>query len=657
LREFICVQSLGLPYYVCWWNARPNGSETGLELIERLRKQSMNISSIYQKTLPLFSVLFLLLLGAPALQAQFEYTTNADGASVTITGYTGTGGDVIIPAIINNLAVTSIGTNAFEDCATLTGVIIPEGVTSIGAEAFLACNNMTNATISDTVTNIAEAAFYGCASLAGITIPASVANIGAEAFDQCSQMSSLTISDGVTNIGPEAFYECGDLIGLTIPASVTSIGNEAFGLCINLTEITVASQNPSYSSLNNVLFNKSHTTLIEYPCGLNGSYVIPASVTNIEDAAFDGCTGLTAVAIPASVTSIGEYAFAYCYNMAAAAIPGSVTNIADHAFYGCNELGSITLPGNLMNIGAEAFYGCYQVTDVTIPASVTSIGTGAFEWCTSLKTITTPAQNLFYSSVNGVLFDKSQTALLEFPGGVGGSYAIPEGVTSIGASAFEGCDSLANVMIPSSVTSVGDYAFAYCYDLNSVAIPDSVTNLGNYTFYGCEDLTNAAIPESVTSLGDDVFYGCYGLTRLTIPGSVTNFGEDALAWCVHLTNIFFEGDAPSADATVFAHDNALPTAFYLPGATGWSSAFDGLPAVLWKAFIQTADGSFGVKSNQFGFNIAAATNLPVVVEASTNLSDPQWTLLQNLTLSNGSFYFSDPEWTNYSARYYRVGFP
>jgi hypothetical protein len=428
-------------------------------------------------------------------------------------------------------------------------------------------------------------------------------------------------------------------------------------LCINLTTIKVDAQNSFYSSAHGVLFDKNQVTLVAYPGGLGGSYTIPAKVTNIVEAAFEGCTGLSGVTIPVSVTSIGQDVFAYCYNMTSAAIPSGVTNIGDQAFYGCNDLASVTIPTNVTSIGAEAFYGCYDVASVTIPVNVASIGEGTFEWCTSLKAIAVEGQNSFYSSVNGVLFDKSQATLVEYPGGVGGSYTVPQGVVRIWASAFEGCDSVASLTIPVSVTSIGDYAFAYCYSLTSAGIPDSVTNLGDYTFYGCNDLTNATISDSVTNIGAYAFYGCYGLTSVTIPASVTSLGEGAFEWCIHLTNIYFKGDAPSADPSVFAHDNSSPTAFYLPGATGWSSTFDGQPAVLWNAFIQATAANIGVQNNQFGFNITGTTNIPIVVEACANLANPVWTPLQTVTLTNGLFYFSEPLQTNTSGRFYRISSP
>jgi hypothetical protein len=89
----------------------------------------------------------------------------------------------------------------------------------------------------------------------------------------------------------------------------------------------------------------------------------------------------------------------------------------------------------------------------------------------------------------------------------------------------------------------------------------------------------------------------------------------------------------------------------------WGLTFAGLPAVLWNPQVQTSDGSFGVRTNRFGFNITGTTNIPIVVEACTNLTSPVWTTLQSCNLTNGSLYFSDPQWTNYPSRFYRIRSP
>jgi hypothetical protein len=148
------------------------------------------------------------------------------------------------------------------------------------------------------------------------------------------------------------------------------------------------------------------------------------------------------------------------------------------------------------------------------------------------------------------------------------------------------------------------------------------------------------------------------LRSVTIPGSVTNIGVYAFS-DVNLASVFFTGNAPTVDSTSFYNGFIdITTIYYLPGTIGWKSFFAGRPAVQWNPTIQTGAASFGVSNNQFGFTITngTTTKIPIVVVACTNLASPVWTPLQTLTLSN-SFYFSDPQWTNYPARYYGLGFP
>ena len=231
-----------------------------------------------KRTLPV--LLGLLIMASPAaVQAQFTYTTN--NGTIALAAYTGSGGAVVISNF-----VTSIGYFAFIDCYSLTSITIPGSVTSIGDDAFFGCTSLTGATIANGVTSIGEGAFEG----AGLT-------------------------------------------SVIVPGSITNIGYGAFS-CFNLTAITVDTNNAVYSSKNGVLFDKSQTTLVQFPGGIAGSYTIPAASPT--SARCVRCLhGLTSVTIPGSVTSIGNDAFDNCTGLTSVTIPASVTNIGDGAFGGC----------------------------------------------------------------------------------------------------------------------------------------------------------------------------------------------------------------------------------------------------------------------------------------------------------------------------------
>jgi hypothetical protein len=509
-----------------------------------------------------FLVLPLLLVPPAVAQAQFAFTTNS--GAITITGYTGSGGNVIIPATTNGYPVTGISSGAFP------------------------------------------------------------------------------LNDSDTRV--------------TIPASITNIGISAFGNSFGLTNITVVAGNPDYASTNGVLFNEAWTTLIQYPAGLSGDYVIPGSVTNIGTDAFV-ISRLTNVDIPSSVISIGFAAF------------------------NASRLTSVTVPNGVASIGDDAFSTCSSLAKVTIGDGVTNIGVGAFSGCSSLTNIAVDATNADYASVNGVLFDKAITTLIQYPSGLrAGNYTITNSVAVIGGSAFAGgafANSLLTVItIPNSVTNIGSFAFQDCSSLTNIAVAtdnSSYASVGGVLFNKAMTLLiqcpggvtgSYAVPNSVTSVGSFAFEYCSGLTNATIPNSVTNIGSNAFALC-GLREACFQGNAPlvnggagSADTSVFCRDSG--TVFYQPGTTGWGASFGGWPTAGWyQPQPQILGSSYGLdaSSNGFQFTISWATNTSVVVETCTNLADPTWVPLQSCILTNGSLYFSDPQWTNYPGRFYRLRSP
>ncbi len=461
-----------------------------------------------------------------------------------------------------------------------------------------------------------------------VTIPADVNGmpvtaVGQDAFLDCTNLASIVIPDSVTSIGYMAFDGCPSLTNATIGKEVASIGDFAFSVIASLLAITVDAANMSYSSLDGVLFNKGQTTLIQYPGGRAGSYTVPSSVTSIGEEAFSG-TSLTGVTIGDSVTSIGDYAFSGT-SLTNVTIADSVATIGTGAFSWCSRLTSMAIPNSVTNIGNFAFQNCLSLAGVTIPEGITAIGDYTFSSC-GLTNI-----------------------------------AIPGSVASVGDNAFSGCR-LRSLTISEGVTSIGEYAFAGCGGLTSVTIPSTVTSIGDHAFSGCYFLASLTIAEGVTSIGEYAFSGCHGLTSVTIPSTVTSIGSYAFSSCGSLTSVYFQGDAPRGDWTVFsvdglAMDEWVPTLYYLPGTTGLGSTFGILPTVLWDPRPQTGGAGFGVRTNRFGFTITGTPGIVVVVEASSDLSEPAWFPVRTNTLTGGSSYFSDPQWTNYPGRFYRLRSP
>jgi hypothetical protein len=218
------------------------------------------------------------------------------------------------------------------------------------------------------------------------------------------------------------------------------------------------------------------------------------------------------------------------------------------------------------------------------------------------------------------------------------------------------CKFLTSVTIGNGVPSIEDSSFEDCIGLTNLTIGSSVTSIG-YNAFAHTGLTSVAIPNSVTSIGAEAFDGCISLTNVTIPASVTGIGDHAFVYCLNLSGAYFLGNAPSGDSSVFWADNNA-TVYYLPGTTGWGATYGGRPTALWvlpyPQILSTAP-SFGVQTNQFGFIISWATNVPVVVEASANLRT--WLPVSTNTITSGWSYFSDPAWTNYPARFYRIRSP
>ena len=283
---------------------------------------------------------------------------------------------------------------------------------------------------------------------------------------------------------------------------------------------------------------------------------------------------LLLVALPATVHAQFSYAVSndtvtitrYIGGGGEVTIPSTITDlpvvsIGDSAFSACTTVTGVTIPTNVTSIGLAAFANCTGLTGITLPGGVTNIGSRAFSFCSSLTAITVAAPNLAYSSVAGVLFTNTLTALIEYPAGKAGDYNVP-----------------------ASVTSIGDYAFYTCAGLASVTVPSSVTNIGSAAFWLCSGLTNVTMANGVTSIGATAFASCLSLTNITIPSSVTNIGSYAFQNCTNLTNAYFLGNAPAVGTSVFSGDTNA-TVYYWSTNSGWGATFGGRPAIPWNPVV------------------------------------------------------------------------
>ncbi len=476
--------------------------------------------------------------------------------------------------------ISEIPAGAFSE-SLLDGIIIPTCVSKIGNDAFASSKNLRSVEFIDPTAvdavpelTIGKRAFGGCTALVSIELPA--------------RLTSIELSKYFTDAS----------------GNISLVGDDAFAGCTSLTAITVASGSASYGITDGMIYSADRRHLLYCPTSYSGAMRIPIGTQSIGAGAFIGCGGLTEIVIPNTVTYVGEYAFyslalasvtfsgnglndvtvgdnsfrgcadletvvfeqgsriavigesafADCRSISEFSIPATVSSIRSKAFMNCLSLANVTFAANgrALEFGTDVFYNCAALTTVTIPANVSKIP-GIFGGCTSLEEVKVDSASQYFTSVDGVIFNKKMTEIIYFPQGKGGNYTIPEGVTSIANGVFSENKTLTELVIPNSVSYIGEEAFrgtrigkiifsgdiyaesltigkaafkdAYFENYDFI-LPSHTKEIGEYAFSGVY-YRNIILNEGIEVLGDYAFYfpnGTGGGT-VNIPASVRTIGK------------------------------------------------------------------------------------------------------------------------------------
>jgi hypothetical protein len=473
-------------------------------------------------------------------------------------------GNNIIQNIVLGDSVKTVGLYMFQNCQGLSSITFGKNIKEIYPLAFAGCTSLKTIRLPESLEEIMQEAFSGCNNLQGIDIPASVKFVAINTFSGCTKLKEVNFKStdktlqittttnsstkniimfkdcpletiylgrdiylGNANYSP--FYSNKTLKRVILGTLVTELPKSAFLGCNNLESCTCE-----------LIFDpkSSHTTTtqlryISYKafsgCTSLQGFVIPSSVTKIEEGAFQNCTSLNSITIPEGMKSIGNDAFNGC-GISSISIPKKVEQIGNYAFancklkeieiqdrsysdkcslgYGvfqnCELLESAHLRPS-MTIDRYTFNGCKSLKDVQLPTLIREIPDGTFRGCANLIGINLSSENKL--------------------------------VSKIGREAFKGCEKLEDIKLLNDIEEIGNSAFSDCKSINKIILPSKISVLSAHVFENCSSLESIKLPDSLRTIENNALAGCSSLTALTIPNSVTNIGKDIVTGCINLKEL------------------------------------------------------------------------------------------------------------------------
>lgn len=492
--------------------------------------------------------------------------------------------------------IETIGAYAFYGCLKLAEITIPDSVTIIGDHAFMNCSALSKVTIGNNVKTIGSYAFSTCTSLTELTIPNSVTTIETGILFKCSGIRSLTIpfvgesrkaatetpqyplgylfgttsynggtltkqyyynssttsttysnyyiptvlktvtvTDSDLNYG--AFYGCANITEIRLGDGVLYVNPDAFIDTNGLEVIEVTENNPNYSSLYRILYNKDQTEII----------YIPTKHTYILTVQYFYLTGESA-----GTTVVQRMKSGVAYNVAIPDILGYSTPL---------DSVSGTMP--MQDLTIDVIY--YENSKLTSGQCTDTIS-----W-----TLYQDGSLVFRGTGDMPDYESGGAPWAAYADQVLAVY-IDARITSIGAYAFENCRNMTFIDYGYSVETIGQYAFSGCTSLASFKLPASVTAISQGAFSGCTGLKNVVIPDRITSIADNAFAGCSELIQVTIGGTVTEIGNNTFADCSKLTQVYFRGKPVRLGSNAFGNTGSK-FIYYYSSVDGWDDVItDGL---------------------------------------------------------------------------------